>query len=65
VLFVVLVEYCRQVSRVCMYGLFRYLVQWVHMALHGTVEDETQMVVVCYERIAGAEGMVQAPGDFS
>lgn len=37
-------------------------------ALHGTVEDETQMVVVCYERIDGAGGMavlVQAPGDFS
>ena len=33
---------------------FSLLVQCVHMALHRTVEDETQMVVVCYERIDGA-----------
>lgn len=36
----------------------------VYMALHGTVEDETLMVVVCYERIDRTGGTVLAPWRF-
>lgn len=37
----------------------------VYMALHGTVvEDETLMVVLCYERIDGEGGIVQASWRF-
>jgi hypothetical protein len=34
------------------------------MALHGMVEDETQMVVVCYERIDGAGPYCRDPWRF-
>ena len=33
----------------------------VYMALHGTVEDETLMVVVCYERMDRTGGTALAP----
>lgn len=53
---------CLENSRqVVEYELFRYWLQWVHMAaLHGTVEDETQMAVLCVTKESMGAGRSRA-----